>query len=173
MVHNLCPLVVLVILVKNQAILRGNNSFVARGGVMTLKKGVLIASICMTVTVLLVVVIVFSNLLRQSKEHIIDKLLQNTPIGTNMDDVLSFVGSNRKWRIVSKRDTGILVLNGSPSFPSHLISNEDERVIGVKSIRVHLGYYQTIFRTDVEAYYAFDENSRLITIAVKKDTDAM
>ena len=44
--------------------------------------------------------------------------------------------------------------------------------IGNKYIRLHIGEYFNPFETDVVAYFAFDENSNLIDISVRKDTDS-
>lgn len=50
-------------------------------------------------------------------------------------------------------------------------------MIGQKSIRVHLGWYwnstEYYFRTDVVAFYAFDDQYRLVDVWVHKYTDSL
>lgn len=40
-------------------------------------------------------------------------------------------------------------------------------------IRLHLGHYRLLFRTDVVAFVQLDSNDRVVTIKVKKYTDSM
>jgi hypothetical protein len=73
------------------------------------------------------------------------------------------------------RDHGHLLVNGVPSFPS--FPSEKERytniIIGEKSMRVYLGSHRIGFVTGVSVFYAFDEDSKLIDIAVLKEIDSL
>jgi len=48
-----------------------------------------------------------------------------------------------------------------------------EEVIGEKSIRVSVGSYGFIFKTNVTVFFGFDEDSKLIDIWIWKTTDSL
>jgi len=141
-----------------------------------MKKIVVYILIALSVGVVITMAILLSNPLRRSEDRIRANMLKLTPIGTSMEDVIKVVEGNEKWKINTVRDYGYLLVNGVPSFPYFSPIEEKEydyHLIGEKSMCVYLGEYRTIFITSVEVYYAFDEDSKLIDIAVKKDMDAM
>lgn len=134
--------------------------------------------IAVSAVIIISVVVVLSNPLRSSNESIRTTMLKLTPIGTSMEDVVEVVEGNEKWKIRSVRDYGYLLVNGIPSFPYFSPIGEGgydykHPIIGEKSMRVYLGDYRTIFVTSVSVFYAFDENSKLIDIAVLKETDSL
>ncbi|MCL2672288.1 MAG: hypothetical protein FWF10_09690 [Clostridiales bacterium] len=105
--------------------------------------------------------------LRKSNEDIREDLIEITPLGMNMEDVLKVIEGNRKWELEWARDNygyGI-----SPDGPGEGHAES----VGVKSIRACIGEYGFIFRTYVVVYWGFDEDSKLIDIAVRKDVDAL
>lgn len=57
--------------------------------------------------------------------------------------------------------------------PFRSAPRKDDPIVGVKSIDVYLGEYRTIFDTGVSVFYSFDEDSKLIEIAVLKETDSL
>ena len=109
------------------------------------------------------------NPLRRSLEEIRAYLLEFTPIDMSMEDVVKFINRHEEWNIVQiDYEYGYSIDNwGVPGG-----SGSEDISIGEKSIRVIIGYYRDFFQTAVSAYYGFDENSKLIGIAVRKDTDA-
>ena len=79
-----------------------------------------------------------------------------------MEDVIKVVEGNKKWEIENIRyDFGYTSLE--PPF--------DE--IGEKSITVYLGEYWNPLVVDVTAWYGFDEEGKLIDVAVRKDVDTL
>jgi hypothetical protein len=143
-----------------------------------MKKITIYISTAFLVAIVIAVVVVLSNPLRSSNESIRTTMLKLTPIGTSMKDVVEVVEGNEKWEISSKRDYGYLLINGLPSFPyfspiEESVYEYQHPIIGEKSMRVYLGEYRTIFIIGVSVFYAFDENSKLINIAVLKETDSL
>lgn len=126
--------------------------------------------IALSVVALITVVILLSNPLIRSEERIRANMLKLTPISMSMDDVLKVIESNKKWKVRYTFENGYSMLGGQPSGPYY---DEDDTIIGVKSMDVHIGEYRTIFVTDVLVFYAFDEDLKLIDIAVRKDTDSL
>jgi len=45
--------------------------------------------------------------------------------------------------------------------------------IGKQSIRIHLGSFRMIFAFAVDIYYAFDEDSKLIDVAIRREMDVL
>lgn len=124
--------------------------------------------IVVTAIVLTTLLIVMSNPLRWSKEHLKKHLLKITPIGTSMENVIDIIESNEEWTILSTDDThGYLLIGGTPEMSRRTTSNPEE-TIGEKSIEAFIGEYNVWLLRRVSAYWAFDENSNLINIDVCK-----
>lgn len=134
-----------------------------------MRKKIMIYTLFALVIIIIVTVItVLSNPLRKSQEQIRKSILEITPIGTSMEDVVKAIESNKKWEIewISYEHGYGIDKWGRPG------ENNDTHV-GDKSLRVYLGSYRNIFETGVLVYFGFDENSKLIDIAVRKDTDGL
>lgn len=118
--------------------------------------------------VLVVVFFVITlNPLRRSQEHIRERMLTLTPIGTSMEDVVKTIEGKEKWKVwnISSDGNWKPLTQDSESYMDILIER--------KSIEVLLGEYRTIFITSVRVYWEFDEDLKLIDITVKKDTDSL
>lgn len=118
-----------------------------------------------------IIIVIVSNPLLCSESIIRRKLLKETPIGINMDNVIETLKSNENYEIMF-----ISYENGfgmSKSEPIDAAVSYGQEEIGKKSIKVHLGEYRVIFCVDVIAYYGFDEQNELIAIEVTKEYEAI
>jgi len=134
------------------------------------KKKVLIICVC---TMSLVFLIILMNPLRRSEEHIRERMLKLTPVGTSIEDVVEII-NKRGWSNDGVLDRGYGLANGgTPTIYTSYFTNEP--VIGTKSIRANIGEYHAymIIYTWVFCYWGFDENSRLIDIAIEKECDVI
>ncbi|MCL2047723.1 MAG: hypothetical protein FWG87_03245 [Defluviitaleaceae bacterium] len=104
----------------------------------------------------IIVVAMALNPLRWSEQMIRTRMLKLTPIGTSIEEVVDVVENNKKWKAYPVLNHGY-----------------NDRVIGVKEMQVHIGGYRTIFHTDIIIFYGFDEDSKLIDIAVFKEVDSL
>lgn len=105
------------------------------------------------------------NPLRKPEKKIEAALLEMTPIGSKDSDVRSIV--EQKGWLDPK-------YGGTTGFLKQETGKPDQTV-GKTSIRGHLGAYRGFpvpLRTDVTAFWAFDEENRLIDVWVWKTTDA-
>lgn len=91
-------------------------------------------------------------------------MLELTPIGTNMYDVLEIVRTNG-WKDV----TGGYAQINDRGVPMEELGSVGEP-IGEKSIRAIVGEYTKFFKTSVYVWWAFDKDSKLIEIFVRKQT---
>ena len=134
---------------------------------MIKKKHIKIAVCVIIVTALL---IILANPLRRSTDRIRDNILKLTPVGMSMEETIRIVESKKKWELYWISNKGYGMFRGSPGEYYFDITKEiaEHYVVGVKSIRVHLGDY---FRTGVLAYWGFDEDDKLVDVAVRKDID--
>ena len=127
--------------------------------------------IALSAITLITIIIVFSNPLRRSQEHIRSDVLKLTPMGTSIDDVINAIESKENWKI-----DGISYENGyrrpGKSDPADAALGR-ETIVGEKSIRVFIGEYRNIFITSVTVFWGFDEKSKLIEIYVWKDKDSL
>jgi len=125
--------------------------------------------------ILIIVLIVLSNPLRESNENIRKSLLKKTPIGTSVSDVISVVEKDPNWKIrYVNSDIGYYVSPaGYPSVATKADMSGKGVVVGEKSIRVYLGRYGLIFETYVSAFYGFDCDGKLVDIAILKETDTL
>ena len=93
-------------------------------------------------------------------------LLRITPIGTSMEDIRNTLEENGWW--YSRRNRGIFVernrvVNSDTAKTARTVE------IGTQSIQVTLGHVLLIVRVHVG--FAFDEDSRLIDIAIGRYFD--
>ena len=134
-----------------------------------MKKKIIFGIIIALLAIVIVVgILVLSDPLRRSPERIRTDMLKYTPIGMSMEDVIGVIENNDKWEIDSTRDNGYTMHTGYPYIDAFLV-NED--TIGVKSMQVFIGSYNFFFftgETIVHVYYGFDEDSKLVDIAVGK-----
>ena len=90
-----------------------------------------------------------------SEEDIHNKLLKDTPIGSDKKQVLEYV--KKKGYTFDPNEQGSM----------------DEKW-GNNYMRVYLGHYQGIpWRCDVDGAWIFDTNEKLINIDVRKEYDAL
>ena len=102
-------------------------------------------------------------------------LLRITPIGTSKEDVLSVI-EERGWELSWSRSTaGYFIVHGQASDGAAPYQLDDGRAveIGTQSLRIHLGRFRVIFAIDVDVYYAFDEDSNLVDIAIRREMDVI
>jgi hypothetical protein len=101
-------------------------------------------------------------------------MLEVMPLGTSMAEVICIVNKHRKWSIGSMFDHRVFIIG--PSGPSMGGEPDAYRtLIGEKSMRIHLGQYYAYFfiQTDVVAFLAFDGDSKLIEIAIRKSMNVL
>lgn len=129
---------------------------------MTKKTKIAVVSIS---ALALIVTAAALNPLRKPEKKIEAALLEVTPIGSKASDVRSIV--EQKGWLDQK-------YSGTTGFLKQEIGKQVQTV-GKTSIRGHLGAYRGFpvqLCTDVTAFWAFDEESRLVDVWVWKTTDA-
>ena len=109
------------------------------------------------------------NPMRQSNEQIRADLLELTPIGMSIEDIVQVIASNEKWKVdYVNYDHGVYMGElGYPDDPEDYALKK-MTVRGEKSIRATIGGYTNFYMTFVDVWWAFDEDSKLIEIFVKK-----
>lgn len=129
--------------------------------------------IALLIVVLIPVLVSLLNPLRKSDERIRDNMLTVTPIGMSMEDVIEVIESNGKWRIKHILDGGYSHYRGSdvPIGPNQGADMFDGTIVGVKTIEVDIGSYNFlvfILREEVSIFYGFDEDSKLVDLAIRR-----
>jgi len=126
------------------------------------------------VLALVVIIIVQANPLRRSSEQIRRSMLKLTPIGSRMEEVLNLIGENPKWTLRHISDSsGYSLAGGRPNPPApDELAERPEAIIGTQTIRAYLGAYGLLFQTGVSVFWGFNEDSLLIDLHVRKDTNA-
>ena len=99
------------------------------------------------------------NPLRKSEEDIRTAILEITPIGMSINDTLSAI-ENKGWI-----SDGINHLRGVSSVEIQALNE----TVGSKSIKANVGEYTIFFETRVLVWWAFDEDSKLLDVFVRKD----
>ena len=107
--------------------------------------------------------LLISQSLLRSESNIRASLLKRTPIGSDAAEVRSCVQSSG-WL-----DPRYI---GSSGFLKQEPGRRNE-IVGVSSICGQLGHYWLPFRTDVTAFWGFDNAGKLIDVWVWKTTDAL
>ena len=110
------------------------------------------------------------NPLLRTTNSIQRNLLRITPLGTSIDDVVIIIVNNANWGLFSvHEDWGVLLLGYRlPTFGS---PRDGSTVIGSKSVIVNLGNHSFFLSFNVRAFFAFDEDGKLIDILVRRDAD--
>ena len=122
--------------------------------------------------IILVVLAPIINPIRRTDEALRRYLLEITPIGTSVEEVISIVSDRKRWTIAEKQDFGVVFLAGDMS-PHRGGPSEGRRVIGQQAVWVDLGTYYGIFEVYVSAFFAFDENGELIDIFIRRERDVL
>ena len=126
----------------------------------------LIFLLCIVLVITIITLAV--NPLRKSEKAIREQVLAVVPITTSMDLVIESINNHTNWEIVWISNEHGYMLDDSGK-PGERLGKS----VGVMSMRVHLGTYRTLFLTDVTAYLAFDNDSKLIDVAIRKDQDSL
>ena len=122
---------------------------------------------------LLVAAALMINPFLRSEAGIRNHLLRITPIGTSMEDVIRVADSNNGWTIRVIREEHGVVLHPRRLTPTGSSPTRDFPVVGEQSVRIFLGFHGFILKPAVTAFYAFDENGKLIEIFVRKEYDVI
>lgn len=104
-------------------------------------------------------------------------ILRQIPIGTSIEDVIKIVEKNKKWEEPFVWENNGINLQGgdkrSPNVASPILVGRTDVIIGEKAIEVYLGGYHILVTADVTAYFAFDEDGKLIDVFIRKDWDSL
>jgi hypothetical protein len=97
-------------------------------------------------------------------------MLRTTPLGTSKEDVIKVI-KEREWTVRYIRDTNGYFM--SRRFLGDGPQSSKCVEIGTQSIRIFLGKFNAIgiIGVPVDVYYAFDEDSKLIDVAIRREMD--
>jgi len=123
------------------------------------------------IIIILVVLSLLLNPLLRTNEGLRRHLLQKTPAGTSMEDVVDSINNNSSWTI--RHRGGGIVYCLKDQIPTRFSNGNilDSTIVGEHSIEVRLGIYRIPIKVYVTAFYAFDENGKLIDILVLREYD--
>lgn len=153
----------------------------------------IIATAIGTITLIAVMVSIanyMSNPLLKPNEQIKESILEITPIGMSKEQVIALIETNEQWHKNKYKDLyenmydgkyqyfdyGYAIKNGIFLIRYHGGQYDDTEMIGKEAIEAPIGTYTNFaygfpFDTTVYVYWAFDENSNLVDVAITKDTD--
>ncbi|MBQ8514068.1 MAG: hypothetical protein IJ496_01550 [Ruminococcus sp.] len=118
--------------------------------------------------VLISSIILMLNPLRWPEKMLRQQLLRQTPVGTDIDEVIQYLESQDEWEIIYVNHTaGYHYFDGRPYEAG--VGAE----IGEQSIRVYLGEYRNPLAVDVNVFYAFDGDGKLMDAAIMKSIDSI
>ena len=115
---------------------------------------------------------------RRSEGRIREDVLEITPIGLTMEEVIEAIENNRDWTNEHEfHDRGVGIIRFGPEgrhgYFATINYHEEQatfvKTVGVQAIRLPMGTYQhPLGITHVFAHWAFDENGDLIDVFVEK-----
>ena len=112
--------------------------------------------------------------LRKSEEKIRGSILKITPLDISMEDVLKIIDNNKKWKNEYESfEIGYGMMTSGPTMYYSERNVNFVEIVGVKSIKVYIGGYRTIFEHFVEVYWGFDENEKLIEVGIRKTSNSL
>jgi hypothetical protein len=128
---------------------------------VTTKKKLWLSIAILSLVVVAVAVVSYSNPLRRSDERLHSWLLTEVPVGSNMERLLS-VAQQNEWRV-----------NGTWEGNRPESHSDWGGIDGATVVWIYLGGYWNIFRTDIDSFWAFDEASHLVEVKTRRMTDAL
>ena len=102
---------------------------------------------------------VAGNPLRRSDQAVHRYLLKNVPVGSTFETLKS-VAAQKGWRI-----------NGT--WNGHVAHSDWGGIDGHTIAWVYLGGYRHLFQTDLDSFWAFDENGKLVDVITRRMTDSL
>jgi hypothetical protein len=104
-----------------------------------------------------------TSLPRMSEQGIRERILHNTPIGSTYAVVYSYA-TKEGWSVTEE----------AGGFETKRIAQFPAKVVGNRVIKAYLGGYQGVpWRKDVNFYWAFDAQDKLIDAFAEKQADAL
>jgi len=128
-------------------------------------------SIAILVVILSIVLGSLLSPLRRSDERIKADMLKLTPIGMSMEDAKAIIENNDKWKVRHILDGGYTYSAGVPIGPHQGGDSLPGVRVGVTTMEVDIGFYNFfvfIFKEEISIFYGFDEDSKLVDIAVRR-----
>ena len=113
------------------------------------------------ITLLTIALLLFDPLRRNNKA-IERMILKRIPYQTEFDIAKKII-EDSKWSIEY-----VDMENGYELFDDYGVT-----IVGEKYMCIYLGAYRNFFITDVSAFLIFDDESKLIQIVIRKDTDGL
>ncbi len=108
-----------------------------------------------------IVSVILSDPLRRSNDAVQSWLLTQVPVGSNIEQLMS-AADQRDWRV-----------NGSWDGNQPQLHSDWGGIDGAKVVWIYVGGYRSVFRTDLDSFWAFDESGRLIGVKIRRMTDAL
>ena len=115
----------------------------------------------------------------RSDEAVRSYVFRQMPMGTSWNDALEIIDEH-EWEI-QQTDTehGLCIYDGAGAatfatddeIKYHEEAPSESRIVGVKSMFARLGEFYCPLHTAVFAYIAFDEDDKLIEVAIRTDID--
>jgi len=127
-----------------------------------MQKSIIIILSVVAIVILTIAISVLTNPVRGTEEQIRERTLRITPVGTNIEEVLEIIESNRRWKILNF-PRGWVPLSSLPE--SEIQAFKRERV-QMNAIQVVLG--RSLFFMTVDVLWEFDEDGYLIDVRVRR-----
>ena len=125
-------------------------------------------------------ILLLSVPISRSDESVCKYVLKQIPIGTSWNDSVRIIESN-EWKIKENNmECGLIIYSSGYAcyateeaiYFSQNKAQSTSQVVGEKVMFIELGEYYGPFHTAVFAYLAFDEDDKLIEIAIRRDIDS-
>ena len=127
-----------------------------------MKKSTIVILAVVAIVILAVAIAVLTHPARGTEEQVRQRMLRLAPVGTNIEEVLEIIESNRRWKILNF-PRGWVPLSSLPE--SEIQAFKRERV-QMNAIQVVLG--RSLFFMTVDVLWEFDEDGYLIDVRVRR-----
>ena len=102
-------------------------------------------------------------------------ILRETPIGTSRNNVESYLGRKgfefTSWKYEGDKNKNTLTIGSMAKDFGFAISDANDKRIAYGGFRAHLGSYWLLLRTDVDGFWLFDSNDKLLDVFIGKTVD--
>ena len=148
-----------------------------------MKRVIFFVLLSLSVLICVEAILIATDPLRKSNEEVRKYVLGLTPIGTSKEDVIQFIKENQDsfkrykrfehYDVYEHYDYGFIIKSDRAVMLHQGYSYDDSEMIGNETIVATIGQYPNPFDVIVFAYWAFDEQGKLIDVGISKGSNSM
>ncbi len=147
-----------------------------------MKRVIFFVLLSLAVLICVEAILIATDPLRKSNEEVRKYVLGLTPIGTSKEDVIQFIKENQDsfkrykrfehYDVYTHHNYGFSIKNNRVVMRYQGYQYNDSEMIGKETIEATIGQYIKFFEVIVFAYWAFDQDGKLVDVEITKTSNS-